>query len=167
MTEFDDLKALVTDLGRRLDALENAKRPSPHVDLSDVKGSERFERLLELLQGSIRDLAADNRDLHEKIGLLVEILEETNPLRASTPEALHSRKVNDQAHFALRLLAVEARLAEMGRSPGAGGDASVRAFLRRCARAGLGVVRRAGRPAWRRARRVARGLSAEIGRAHV
>ena len=160
MTEFDDLKALVTDLGRRLDALENAKRPSPHVDLSSVEGVERFERLLELLQGSIRDLAADNHDLHEKIGFLVEILEETNPQQGGTTRALHTGAASGQTSLALRLLAVEARLAEMGRSPGAGGDPSVRAFLRRFARAGLGVARRAGRPAWRGARRIARRLTA-------
>ena len=160
MTELDDLKALVTDLCRRLDALENAKRPSPHVDLSSVEGVERFERLLELLQGSIRDLAADNRDLHQKIGLLAEILEEKNPQQGGTTRALHTGTVSEQTNLGLRLLAVEARLASLAASAGTGGPRTARAFLRRCARVGLRVVRRAGRPAWRGARRIARRLTA-------
>ncbi len=58
-------------LENRLQVLENARPPRPSVDLSTGPSRDRAEELVHALQAMIEDVAADNRDLHKQVDVLV------------------------------------------------------------------------------------------------
>ncbi|MCA1580426.1 MAG: methyltransferase domain-containing protein [Acidobacteria bacterium] len=115
-----------SSLESRLQVLENARPPRPSVDLSTGPSRDRAEELVHALQGMIEDVAADNRDLHKQIDLLVSNLQ-----NGSGPPRVPGKGIADAARNAIppRLRSVLGRgrraLARRLRAA-AGGDASRR-----------------------------------------
>ena len=104
----EDAEARLRALDRRVAVLENGRRPTVAPSLGGA-GAERAERLLAVMQESLRDLADDVRDLHEQLAVLVSA-----PAGSSAEGGSRPDEAQLPAHVAAvlvrRLAAAEARI---------------------------------------------------------
>ncbi len=99
---------------RRLEALENARRPLIHPILPE-RGNERLERLLAILQESIRDLADQIRDVQEQVTALAALpFDRSSDLVKAAHSAAADRQPPVDA-LVRRLLVLEGRVRTLSR----------------------------------------------------
>ncbi|MEP6768398.1 MAG: methyltransferase domain-containing protein [Acidobacteriota bacterium] len=115
-----------SSLENRLQVLENARPPRPSVDLSTGPSRDRAEELVHALQGMIEDVAADNRDLHKQVDVLVSHVQD-GAGRARLPVKGIAAAARGAIPPRVRSVLGRGRRALARRlRPAAGGDASAR-----------------------------------------
>ncbi len=146
----------LAEVERRLSALENGRRPIVVPPVTE-RGAERAERLLAVMQESLRDLADDLRDLHEQVALLVSTAArptESAAAALAAPPAAAAVSPQTAAALARRLVAAEARIKRLEPRP----RRSLRSVAVWLARLPWRVVRRIMRDSLR----VVRAVSAKL-----